>query len=117
MMAVVANQTSLSFYTDAKLQKTVPLRRPVTDCTGRALIIGAPDVPRLGEITFFPRQVSVVEMQEISRNAFTFEALASGKLPSQLSAERTLVLLLSLCVGLVPSCQIYSATIFMSSFV
>ena len=81
MMAVVANQTSLSFYTDAKLQKTVPLRRPVTDCTGRALTIGAPDVPGLGEITFFPRQVAVDEMNELSQNAFTFEALAAGKLP------------------------------------
>jgi len=83
MMAVVANQTSIRFYTDAKLQKAVSLRRPVTDCTGRALIIGAPDVPRLGEITFFPRQISVVEMQEISRQGFTFESLASGKLPFQ----------------------------------
>jgi len=82
-MAVVANQTSIRFYTDAKLQKAVSLRRPVTDCTGRALIIGAPDVPRLGEITFFPRQISVVEMQEISRQGFTFESLASGKLPFQ----------------------------------
>ena len=83
MVAVVANQTSLSFYTDAKLQKAVPLRRPVTDCTGRALIIGAPDVPRLGEVTFFPRQISEVEMQEISRQGFTFESLAAGKLPFQ----------------------------------
>jgi hypothetical protein len=83
MVAVVANQTSLSFYTDAKLQKTVPLRRPVTDCTGRALIIGAPDLPGLGEITFFPQEISVVEMQEIFRMGFTFEALAAGKLPYQ----------------------------------
>jgi hypothetical protein len=40
LMAVVVNQTSLSFYTDAELQKEVPLLRPVTDCSGRALIIG-----------------------------------------------------------------------------
>jgi hypothetical protein len=83
MMAVVANQTSIRFYTDAKLQKTVSLRRPVTDCTGRALIIGAPDVLGLGEITFFPRQISVVEMQEISQQGFTFESLAAGRLPFQ----------------------------------
>ena len=82
-MAVVVNQTSIRFYTDAKLQRTVSLRRPVTDCTGRALIIGAPDVPGLGEITFFPRQISVVEMQEISQQGFTFESLAAGRLPFQ----------------------------------
>jgi hypothetical protein len=81
LMAVVVNQTSLSFYTDAELQKEVPLLRPVTDCSGRALIIGQAGVPRLGEITFFPRQVSVTEMMEIAQQGFTFEALTTGKLP------------------------------------
>jgi hypothetical protein len=86
-MAIVVNQTTLSFFTDAQLQKEVPLLRPVTDCSGRTLIVGAPDIPRLGEITFFPRQVSVTEMHEISQQGFTFEALAAGKLPFQ--PERT----------------------------
>jgi hypothetical protein len=42
MVALVANQTSLSFYTDANLQSEMALDRPITDCTGRALVVGAP---------------------------------------------------------------------------
>jgi len=80
-MAVGINQTTLSFYTDAKLQKAVRLTRPVTDCSGRVLIIGAKDVPSLGEITFFPRPVTRTEMEEISQQGFSFESLASGNLP------------------------------------
>ena len=80
-MAVGINQTTLSFYTDAKLQKAERLTRPVTDCSGRVLIIGAKDVPSLGEITFFPRPVTRTEMEEISQQGFSFESLASGNLP------------------------------------
>jgi len=79
MVSIIVNQTTLSFYTDAVLQKVVPLDRPVTDCSGRALLAGAPDVPRLGEITFFPRQLSVTEMDEIMTSGFTFESLAAGR--------------------------------------
>lgn len=81
MVALVVNQTAVSFYADAKLQSVVSLKRPITDCTGRALIIGAQDIPRLGEITFFPRQLGVTEMREIISSGFTFESLASGKEP------------------------------------
>jgi len=79
MVSIIVNQTTLSFYTDAVLQKVVPLGRPITDCSGRALLAGAPDIPRLGEITFFPRQLSVMEMGEIITSGFTFESLAAGK--------------------------------------
>ena len=40
-------------------------------------------MPRLGEITLFPRRVSIIEMKEISQQGFTFEALSSGKLAFQ----------------------------------
>ena len=83
-MAVSINQTTLSFFTDAHLQKEVRLLRPVTDCSGRALIIGVSDNnPQMGEITFFPRRVTRTEMEEISQQGFTFESLGSGKLPFQ----------------------------------
>ncbi len=82
MVALVVNKTTISFYTDAKLQSAVPIRRPVTDCSGRALIIGDNDIPRFGEITFFPRELSVQEMVEIRSTGFTFESLAAGKLPA-----------------------------------
>ena len=81
MVAVVVNQTTLSFYTDAKLQYTVKLRRPVTDCSGRALVVGAESLPRLGEITFFPRQLTDTEMQEVISFGYTLESLAAGKQP------------------------------------
>ena len=79
MVAVVINQTTVSFYTDAKLQKLILLDRPVTDCSGNMLIAGADNVPRLGEITFFPRVVPSTEMEEIMSAGFSFESLASGK--------------------------------------
>jgi hypothetical protein len=82
MVALVANKTTVSFYTDAKLQSAVPLRRPITDCSGRTLIVGDNDIPRFGDITFFPRELSTQEMVEIRSSGFTFESLAAGKMPS-----------------------------------
>jgi hypothetical protein len=79
MVALVANQTSISFYADAKLQSVITLTRPITDCTGRALIMGANDIPRLGEITVSPRQLGETEMDEIMSSGFTLDSLASGK--------------------------------------
>lgn len=79
MVAVVVNQTTVSFYTDAKLQNLIHIERPVTDCTGNMLIAGDENVPRLGEITFYPRSVPSTEMEEIMSAGFSFESLASGK--------------------------------------
>jgi hypothetical protein len=64
------------------LYQKIRLRRPVTDCEGRELIVGDADIPRFGEITFFPRQLSTQEMVEIRSAGFTFESLAAGKMPS-----------------------------------
>jgi len=79
MVAVVVNQTTLSFWTDAVLQKQISLSRPVTDCDGRAMIAGDANIPRLGEITFFPRQLTQITMSEVMSSGFTFESLATGK--------------------------------------
>jgi len=38
-------------------------------------------VPKLGDITFFARALSVVEMQEIMVTGFTLQAVSAGKLP------------------------------------
>ena len=59
----------------------IRLKRPVTDCEGRALIVGGADIPRFGDIPFFPRQLSTREMVEIMSAGFTFESLAAGKMP------------------------------------
>jgi hypothetical protein len=64
------------------LHQKIRLKRPITDCEGRALIVGDNDIPRFGEITFFPRQLSTQEMVEIRSAGFTFESLAAGKMPS-----------------------------------
>ena len=79
-VAVVVSQTKMSFYTDAKLQMEVNLKRPVTDCTGSALEIGGMGVPSLGAITFFPRQLTQLEMEEIMFLGHTSEAVASGRI-------------------------------------
>lgn len=53
--AIVVNRTAVSFYQDAVLIATQPLRRPVTDCESIALEAGAPGM-RLGDITIYPRR-------------------------------------------------------------
>jgi hypothetical protein len=78
-VAVVVSQTMMSFYTDAKLQMKVALKRPVTDCTGSVLEIGSMGVPLLGAITFFPRQLTMLEMEEIMFLGHTSDAVASGR--------------------------------------
>jgi hypothetical protein len=72
--------TSLPF--SLYLYQKIRLKRPITDCEGRVLIVGDNDIPRFGEITFFPRQLSTQEMVEIRSAGFTFESLAAGKMPS-----------------------------------
>jgi len=79
-VAVVVNQESLSFFTDAKLQARIMLQRPITDCTGSTLEIGDVDIPALGEITFFPREITTTEMEEKMDLGHTSGSIAAGKL-------------------------------------
>ena len=55
-------QTQITFFVDGKNSSAVHLARPVTDCVGQALEIGDDDIPQLGEITFFARALTEVEM-------------------------------------------------------
>jgi hypothetical protein len=75
-----ANKT-LTFYTDAIVQDTIKLTRPITDCSGIGLEVGDAGIPKLGEITFFARALTVVEMKEIMYTGFTLQAVSTGKLP------------------------------------
>ena len=59
----------------------ITLSRPVTDCSGISLEIGAAQIPTLGEITFFARALSVVEQEEIMFAGFTLHGISAGKLP------------------------------------
>lgn len=49
--------------------------------TWGAVNTGSPDVPNLGEITFYPHKITQIQMQEILYAGFTFEAIAEGKVP------------------------------------
>lgn len=49
--------------------------------TWDAVNTGSPDVPNLGEITFYPHKITQTQMQEILYAGFTFEAIAEGKVP------------------------------------
>ena len=64
-MSIVVNTSSIAFYTDATLQSTVEISRPVTDCSGLRLELGDEDIATLGEVTFFPRALSEVEMEDL----------------------------------------------------
>lgn len=86
-VAVVVTQTTMSFYTDGDLDATVALHRPVTDCTGIPLEIGGPALPALGEIVFFPRELSVAEMKELMFFGHSFASIAAGQIAFQ--PERT----------------------------
>jgi hypothetical protein len=54
--------------------------RPITDCSGRTLEIGSAGILGLGEITFFPREISVIEMEEMMFLGHSFQSIAAGKL-------------------------------------
>lgn len=81
LVAVVVNQTSISFFTDAVLTAEVPLYRPVTDCINTQMHVGRArrGIPQLGEMTFWARAVSSMEMKEIMVTGFTYQAIAAGK--------------------------------------
>jgi hypothetical protein len=51
----------------------------VTDCSGLTLELGDANIPRLGEITFFARGLSQVEMEEIMAVGYTLNDIAVGK--------------------------------------
>ena len=56
------------------------ISRPVTDCSGLALELGDANIPKLGEVTFFARELSPIEMEEIMRAGFTLNDIAVGKI-------------------------------------
>jgi hypothetical protein len=51
----------------------------VTDCSGLTLELGDVNIPELGEITFFARGLSQVEMEEIMAAGYTLNDIAVGK--------------------------------------
>jgi hypothetical protein len=57
----------------------VNISRPVTDCSGLTLELGDVNIPELGEITFFARGLSQVEMEEIMAAGYTLNDIAVGK--------------------------------------
>ena len=74
-VAVVVTQSNVTFYLDGDLQSSTALERPVTDCHGKALEIGDNNIPQLGELTFFARALTEVEMREIMFAGFTLQVL------------------------------------------
>ena len=79
-MALVVNSSSITFYMDAKVHAVVPISRPVTDCSGLGLEVGDATIPTLGEITFFARALTQIEMEEIMASGSTLSDIAVGKL-------------------------------------
>jgi hypothetical protein len=57
-VALVVTPANITFYMDAKIQSTVNISRPVTDCSGLTLELGDADLPTLGEVTFFARELT-----------------------------------------------------------
>ena len=72
-VAVVVTPSNVTFYMDGDLQSSAAIERPVTDCHGKALEIGDQNIPQLGEITFFARALTEVEMREIMFAGFTLQ--------------------------------------------
>jgi hypothetical protein len=66
--------------THTHTQSVVEISRPVTDCSGMTLELGDTNIPTLGEVTFFARALSQIEMEEIMRTGFTLNDIAVGKL-------------------------------------
>ena len=76
--AIVVNQTSISFYQDAAFVASHPLRRPVTDCSGFALEVGAANA-RMGEVTVYARGLKAQELEEVIEYGATLGNVATGK--------------------------------------
>ena len=60
-------------------QAVVEISRPVTDCSGMTLELGDENIPTLGEVTFFARELGPIEMEEIMSAGYTLNAIAVGK--------------------------------------
>ena len=83
LMAVVVNQTQISFFKDAEMYASLPISRPVTDCLGTRLVIGRSENGgsfKLGEFFFYPRALNEIEMREIQDSGHTLQNIASGKI-------------------------------------
>ena len=83
LMAVVVTKTHISFFKDAEMYASVPISRPVTDCTGTRLVIGRSingGSFKLGELFFYPRLLNAIEMAEIQDAGHTLQNIASGKI-------------------------------------
>lgn len=72
-VAVVVTPSNVTFYLDGDLQSSTNINRSVTDCQGKALEIGDSNIPQLGELTFFARALTEVEMREIMFAGFTLQ--------------------------------------------
>ena len=80
---IVVTQINASFWMDGRLLGTSALPRPVTDCGMQTLELGSPGM-LLGEVNYYAKQLTPVDMQEILTNGFTFGEIAAGRLPSTL---------------------------------
>ena len=72
-VAVVVTPSNVTFYMDGNQQSSVILERPVTDCKGKVLEIGDSNIPQLGEVIFFARALTEVELREIMFTGFTLQ--------------------------------------------
>ena len=69
--AVVVNASHATFYRDAALLATQPLRRPVTDCDRAKLLVGDSTSVRIGQLTYYPRELSRTELYEIQSDGMS----------------------------------------------
>ena len=51
----------------------------MTDCSGLALELGDENIPALGEVSFFARAMSQIEMEEVMSAGHTLNSIAQGK--------------------------------------
>ena len=72
-VALVVTPTNITFYMDGTMTDSSEIQRPVTDCSGLSLELGDINIPTLGEVTFFARELAPVEMQEIMFAGFTLQ--------------------------------------------
>lgn len=76
--AVVINLTHATFYRDAIELDAVPLPRPVTDCMSASLIVGDATGVQIGQLTYYPRALSAVELFEVRFDGMPLLDLVSG---------------------------------------
>ena len=76
--ALVVNATHAVFYRDAEYLGTVRLPRPVTDCDPANLVVGDSTGVRIGELTYFPRAFTSVQLKEIRTDGMSLLELVTG---------------------------------------